>query len=349
MARKVTLPQLGRTMEEGTIVECLVKPGDKVKKGDVIFEFETDKATVELESPADGFVKHILAELGQTLSVGDVVLILGEKDEEISDDFIESLRPAVNTPPAGAVAAFSAPQLTDPVFPKVTPPEPKLGSTIPLSRLQKITGQKMLQSKREIPCFYLTVKADVTELVELRAELNKTSDVEISYNDFIMRAAALGLEKFPAMTGRLSGGQIQLSEAIDIGLAISVPAGLVAPVVRDVHKKDIRQIACASRRLIEKARADKLSLSDLQGGCITISNLGSFGVDSFTAIVVPGQCSILGVGRITDICVPSDGGITVGRSMSLTLSADHRIANGTYASQFLDFVRKLLEEPSSFT
>ena len=409
MAREVRLPQLGQTMEEGTIISCMVKVGDEVKKGDVIFEIETDKATLEMESPADGFVKHILAEVEQTLPVGDVLMVLGEKDEEIPQSFIDSLK-STTTAPAGeapaaaeaaAVVAAAEPAKPEPSKPagkvKASPrskklaeelgvslaavtgtgpggriteedvrkaaaskpagpagaaPEIKLGETIPLNRIQKITAQKMLQSKREIPCFYLTVKADVTDIVELRTKLNKTSPskgrVKISYNDFIMRAVAIGLEKFPIMTGQLAGDTIQLAEAIGIGLAITVPGGLVAPIVKDVNKKDVTQIARDSKALIEKARSNKLAPTDLEGGCITVSNLGAFGIDSFIPIVVPGQCSILGIGRITETCVPDNGNIVTRKLMNMTLSVDHKVTNGAYAAQFLDFIRKLLEDTSTF-
>jgi len=224
--------------------------------------------------------------------------------------------------------------------------EVKLGQTIPLNRIQKITAERMLKSKREIPCFYLTVRADVTDLVELRAKMNETGDVKISYNDFIMKAVSIGLEKYPIMTGQLDGDTIKLAEVIHIGLAIAVPDGLVAPMVKDVNKKDIKQIARDSQVLIEKARSNKLAPTDLEGGCITVSNLGAFGIENFIPIVVPGQCSILGIGKITDTCVPDDDNILVRKLMSMTLSVDHKVTNGAYAAQFLDFVRKLLEDPS---
>jgi pyruvate dehydrogenase E2 component (dihydrolipoamide acetyltransferase) len=399
MAKEVRLPQLGQTMEEGTIINCLVKVGDEVKKGDVIFEIETDKATLEMESPADGFVKHILVATDQTLPVGAPLLVLGDKDEKVPQSFVDSLK---NIAPAAAVAE-AAPSVpaAEPIKPETSPPavgkvmasprakklagelgvglamvagtgpagriteqdvkeaaakpappaaeaEVKLGATIPLNRLQKITAKKMLKSKREIPCFYLTVKVDVTDLVALRAKLNGTSDVKISYNDFIIKAVATGLEKYPIMTGQLAGDTIRLAEAINIGLAISVPGGLVAPIVKDVNKKDVRQIARDSKALIEKARSNKLAPTDLEGGCITVSNLGALGIDNFIPIVVPGQCSILGIGRITNTCVPDNENILVRKLMNMTLSVDHKVANGAYAAQFLDFTRKLLEDTSTF-
>jgi pyruvate dehydrogenase E2 component (dihydrolipoamide acetyltransferase) len=400
MAREIRLPQLGETMKEGTIVNCLVKPGDEVKKGQVIFEIETDKATLEMESPADGFVKHILAEVNQTLLVGAPILVLGEKDEEVPQSFINSLKtdrptpaavapspaepakvqPEVSSPAGRVMASPRAKKLaeelgvnlakitgtgpggkiTEEDIKKATPvfsakaetgaaaAEIKLGAIIPLNRLQKITAEKMLKSKREIPCFYLTVKADVTELVKLRTKLNETSDIKISYNDFIMKAVAIGLEKFPIMTGQLAGDAIKLAEAIHVGLAIAVPDGLVAPVVKDVNKKIVSQIAHDSQALIERARSNKLSPADLEGGCITVTNLGALGIESFIPIVVPGQCSILGIGQITDTCVPEDEKILVRKLMNMTLSVDHKVTNGAYAAQFLDFVRKQLEDTSTF-
>ena len=398
MAREVRLPQLGQTMEEGTIVNCRVKVGDEVKKGDVIFEIETDKATLDMESPAGGFVKHILAEVDQTLPVGAPILVLGDKDEEVPQSFVDSLGGSPAAPAASVAAAEAAPaaapepqpvkpegkimasprakrlaeklgvdlttvtgtgpagKITEqdveravrepplpsapakPAAPEAAPPEVKLGATIPVNRLQRITGQKMLQSKREKPCFYLTVKADVTDIVELRNKLNQTGEVKISYNDFIMRAVAIGLEKFPIMTGRLDGDSIRLADSIGVGLAISVPDGLVAPIIKDVNKKDITQIARDSTALIEKTRSNRLTPADLEGGCITVSNLGALGIESFIPIVVPGQCSILGIGQIADTCVPENGNILVRKLMSMTLSVDHSITNGAYAAQFLDFV-----------
>ena len=402
MAKEVRLPQLGQTMEEGTIVNCLIKVGEEIKKGDVIFEIETDKATLEMESPADGFVKHILVEIDKTLSVGTPILVLGDKDEEVPQSFVDSLKagapsgpPEVapveqpvpsempkakpqpsrpegrvmasprakklaselgvdlamvtGTGPAGKIteqdvkqAATKSDKPTEPA--PASAEEVKLGAMVPLNRLQRITAEKMLKSKREIPCFYLTVKADVTDLVKLRIKLNEAGDVKISYNDFIIKAVATGLEKYPIMTSQLDGQTLKLASSINIGLAISVPDGLVAPIVKDVSKKDIKQIARDSQALVEMARSNKLALTDLEGGCITVSNLGALGIDSFIPIVVPGQCSILGIGRIADTCVPDNGTILVRKLMNMTLSVDHKVTNGAYAAQFLDFVRKLLED-----
>ncbi len=414
MAKEVNLPKLGQTMEEGTVVNCLVKVGDQVKKGDVLFEIETDKATLEMESPANGFVKVILAQLNQTLPVGATLMLIGEKDEQVAASATGAASPApAVTTPAGQVqtsapAPVAEPQPSKPAGKIMVSPrakkmaedlgvdlaavkgtgpagkiteadikaaadaksarpaaaqpvaaakpatvasaaEAKLGSVVPVNRLQRITGERMLKSKQEIPCFYLTICVDMTDLVAARAKMNETGTVKVAFNDFIMKAVATGLEKFPIMTGQLVGNAIKLADAIHIGLAISVPDGLVAPLVKDVNKKDVRQVALNSQALIERARADKLDMSDLEGGCITVTNLGGFGIESFIPIVVPGQCSILGVGRIADTCVPDNGNILVRKLMNMTLSVDHKVANGAYAAQFLDLVKKTLENPKEFT
>jgi pyruvate dehydrogenase E2 component (dihydrolipoamide acetyltransferase) len=362
-------------MEEGTIVNCPVKVGDEVRRGDCVFEIETDKTTLEMESPADGFVKYILVEVGQTLPVGEPLLVLGGKDEQVPQRFLDSLKAAAALPVkadlSGVASAKTEPAWAAKTSNEERPPraesrgatrdekaEIKLGGTIPLTKKQKLTTERMLKSKREIPCFYLTVKTDVTDLVELRIKLNKTAglsaiaqakaDTKISYNDFIIRAVAIGLQKFPIMTGQLAGNAIKLPCTINIGLAVSTPGGLVVPVVKDAHKKNVKQIAADAKALIEKARNEKLLLTDLEGACITVSNLGVFGIDSFIPIVIPGQCSILGIGRITDTCVPDNGNVIIRKLMSMTLSVDHKVANGAYAAQFLDFTRKLLEDTSTF-
>jgi len=418
----IRMPKLGQTMEEGTIVNTLVKVGDKVNKGDVLFEVETDKATLEADSPAEGYVKAILVQVGQTIPVNDPLLIVAAQDEEVSQAYIDSLLhegtvPADTVPdtvtpaqheaaaaetmthiadvptahgvadklfatprakmiaqelgidlrnvtPANALriveadvrraaqsgkaAASAAPAATiaAPAIPVVTP-KYQLGQKVKLNRLQKIVAEKMLWSKQNIPCFYLNIRADVTAMVALRAKLNKTAAVKVSFNDFIIKALAIGIQHYPIMSGQLAGDHIQLANTIDIGLAISTDDGLVAPIVKDCGKKSLMQIAVACKDLIERTRANKLGLDDLQGGCTTVSNLGGFGIDSFIPIVVPGQTSILGVGAITDTVVPSDGNLLVRKMMTMTLSVDHKVVNGADAAQFLDFVKKHLEHPEA--
>jgi pyruvate dehydrogenase E2 component (dihydrolipoamide acetyltransferase) len=219
MAREVRLPKFGDTMEEGTIVDCKVSVGDHVKSGDVLFDVETDKATLEIESPADGFVKQIIAEVGGSYRVETPLLVLGDKDERISDEFLRSLKASTPaTPTIAKPKPAKREKINDLPMPiPVLPQDLKLGQTIPVSRLQKVTAQKMLRSKQELPCFYLNVRADVTDLVAYRAKLNQAGNVDVSYNDFIIKAIAIGLEKFPIMTGQIDGNDIKLAKSIGIG------------------------------------------------------------------------------------------------------------------------------------
>ena len=350
MATEVRLPQLGKSMEEGTIVGFVVKVGDEVKKGDIIFEVEADKATLEVESPAEGFVKFIVAEPEQTFRVGAPIMVLGDKKEEVAGELIESLKKeaAVKEVSELSVETTYEFESEDSAEEVAEGHEIKLGARVSLNRVQQITGQRMVQSKREIPCFYLNLKADVTAVSELRDKMNEGSSVKVSFNDFIMRAVAIALERFVIMTGQAGSKAIKLAASINIGLAVAVEDGLIVPVIKDVQKKDVLQIASESQGLVEKARENKLGLSDLEGGCITISNLGAFGVESFIPIVVPGQCSILGIGQVTDTCVPNDGGFESRKLMNITLSVDHKVANGAYAAQFLELVKELLEDTATF-
>ena len=354
MIKEIKLPKLSRTMEEGAIVDFFVKAGEEVKKGQRIFEVEIDKACVEIESPEDGFVKCIIAEAGDVLAAGSTVMILAERNETVPKEFVDSLRAKISAQRGAEkgegdfereISAGDegiSQTLTEQKY------DIKPGAKIPLSKIQKLTAQRMIESKSRIPCFYLNVRVDVTDIAELRTKLNEKSETRISYNDFIVRAVGRGLEHFPIMTGRLEGDVIRLAERINIGLAISANDAVFVPVIRDANKGSVWEIAAERINLTEKAESGKLVPADFEDACITISNLGAFGVNWFIPIVVPGQCSIVGVGQIVDTPRPNDGGIRIRKMMNITLSVDHRITNGSYATEFLDFVRKCLEDSSNF-
>ncbi|HIJ69843.1 MAG TPA: 2-oxo acid dehydrogenase subunit E2 [Planctomycetes bacterium] len=354
MATEVRLPQFGEAIEEGTVVGCMVRVGDHVKKGDVIFEIETEKATLEMESPASGFVRYILVELEQTVEVGDVLLVLGEEDEDVPQSFIDSLKK--NDSPAGtsepqALITDVEPEEQHVVSAEDTEPEnvvvSKPGTAVALTGRQKRIAEQMVRSKREIPCFYLSSKVDVTEPAKLKAGLG-TGETEIGFDAFIIKAVATALVDFPIMTGQIAGDSIELADVINIGFTVAAPKGVVVPVVKDADKKDVTQIDREMRRLTEKALDESLGPDDVRGACITISNPGRLGVDVFIPIVIPGQCSGFGVGRIVEEYMSVRGDTAVRKMMNLSLSVDHKIANGEYAARFLDTVRKLLEDTSTY-
>jgi len=204
----------------------------------------------------------------------------------------------------------------------------------------------MLQSKQQIPCFYLESHADVTELMGMRHKLKKSLKVKITLNDFIIKAIGLAVKEFPLMAGQLVGNTIRIAETVNIGLAIAAPQGLVVPVLRQVEKKTLANIAAENAELVKKARSNTLKPDELAGASVTLSNLGAYGIDSFIAIVPPSQCGVVAVGNPIETCIPKDGNIAVRKIMSLNLSADHKIVNGAYAAKFQNRIVQQLQNPT---
>ncbi len=360
MAIPIRLPKLGKAMEEGTVVNTLIQAGDKVCQGDVIFEVETDKATLEVESPVSGFVKRILVDDCETVAVDAAMAVFGEEDEDICRDLIDELIAQKKTlckeieyihTHDSEIEQVNTGDIWSSLSGQNAAKESEIlpGKTVPLGRLQKLLGDRMLQSKRQIPCFYLTIKVDVTEIVELIGEMNAGSDVEVIIDDFVMLAISQCLKRYPAMTGQLSDEAIILSDEIGIGLVMEVEGGAVAPVIKAVDTKTVAEIANDRQILSEKAARRKFSLEDLQGACITVSNMGPCGVEMFIPIVIPGQCSIIGLGRTTDTCVPVKKNVEIRKIMKMSISVDHRVANGANAGQFLDYIKKTLEVAGNFS
>ena len=216
---------------------------------------------------------------------------------------------------------------------------------IPLSRIQKLIGQRMLESKRTQPCFYMTARADVGAIVEGRRQISKQLGTRISMNDFFIRAMAIAVEKYPLIAGSFKDDHIEITESVNIGLAVAAPKGLVVPVVKNANNKSIAEIAKETGELIEKARNNKLRLDELSGACITLTALGMFGIDSFLAIPSPGQCGILSVGKIIEQPVPCDGNIEIKKFVEFGLAVDGRIVGADYAAKFLVETTNLIANP----
>jgi len=216
---------------------------------------------------------------------------------------------------------------------------------IPLTRIQRLIGQRMLESKHNKPCFYLRSKADVTELMGMRHTLKKTMGVRITTDTFYIRALALAVLKYPLVVGRLEGDHIRIADAVNIGFAVDAPQGLVVPVIKNADKKTLAEIAELEEMLIEKARDNKLTLEEIEGETIAMSNLGAYDIESFIGIVPPLASAILAVGNVISTVVPQNGRPAVRKMVSLTLAVDHQIINGVYAAQFLNFIKEQLENP----
>lgn len=240
--------------------------------------------------------------------------------------------------PAAAPAAAPAP-----------PAAPLPGEDVALSRMQATIARRMVESKTTVPHFYVTTEIDMTEAAKLRKQLNEAAAQfeaqEVSYNDLVVKAAATALKKYPQVNAFFQGDKIHYNESINIGIAVALPQGLVVPVVHDVDKKGLRQIAAEAKALIERSRNNRPGPDDYKGGTFSVSNLGMFDVDEFSAIISPPQSAILAVGAVKEKPVVIDGEIRVSLRMRVTLSADHRVYYGADAALFLRELKRLLENP----
>jgi pyruvate dehydrogenase E2 component (dihydrolipoamide acetyltransferase) len=216
---------------------------------------------------------------------------------------------------------------------------------IPLTRIQKLIGERMLRSKLTKPCFYIESKADVTELMALRLKLGKSLGVKITSNAFFIRVLALAARKYPLMVGKPDEDYIRLADAINVGFAVNTPQGLVVPVIKHAGKKNLAEIARQEKLLTKKARSNKLTLVEMEGETVALSNLGVYGIDSFLGIVPPPTSIILCVGNVVRTVVPADGQIVTRKITGLSLAVDHRIINGVYAAEFLKFIVEQLQNP----
>ena len=213
-----------------------------------------------------------------------------------------------------------------------------------LTRIQKLVGQRMLKSKQSKPCFYLEMKADVTELMGMRPKLRKSLGVKITTNAFYIRALGSAAREYPMITAKLEGDSI-VSRGVNVGFAVSAPHGLVVPVVKGTLAKSLVEIANDEKLLTEKARDNQLTLEDMEDETVALSNLGPYGIDSFIGIIPPVASVILATGRVIPAIVCVDGQPISRKMLSLSLAVDHKIINGHYAAQFLNHVKELLQNP----
>lgn len=219
---------------------------------------------------------------------------------------------------------------------------------LPLSPMRRIVGERMTQSKLSAPHFYMGLDIDMSGVRQLRTDCRQRGDEVIpSINDFILSACARALKDFPSVNSTYTAHGIKLHSDINIGMAVALDEGLVAPVIRNADRLTLAELAIQSRELIDKAQNKKLFPLDYEGGTFTLSNLGMLGVDSFIAIINPPQCAILAVGRVAPRVIVEDGMFAIKSTMTATLSADHRVVDGAIAARFLQDVKKLLESPDA--
>lgn len=216
---------------------------------------------------------------------------------------------------------------------------------IPVSQMRKTIAARLAESKFSAPHFYLTMEINMDKAVEAREKMNEVSEVKISMNDLVVKAAATALQKHPAVNSSWLGNKIRLNHHIHIGVAMAVEDGLLVPVVKFANHKSLEAISAEVKTFGQKAKEKKLQPSDWQGNTFTVSNLGMFGIESFTAIINPPDACILAVGGIKDTVGVVNGEIKAMKVMHVTLSCDHRVVDGVVGSKFLNTLKSLLEEP----
>jgi pyruvate dehydrogenase E2 component (dihydrolipoamide acetyltransferase) len=250
--------------------------------------------------------------------------------------------PAAAGRPAAVVAALPAVAAMAPGVARTGPDT----EDVPLSPIRAAIARQMTQSKAPVPHFYLTTEIAMERAAALREELQALPGApKVTFTDVVVRACAVTLQKHPGVNASFTGDAIRRHRAAHIGIAVAVEDGLITPVLRDCDRKSLFQIAAESRDLVERTRARKLRQQELSGATFSVSNLGMFPVDEFSAIINPPEGAILAVGAIVDKPVVVDGQLAVGKRMRVTLSADHRVMDGAMGARFLADLKAALEAP----
>jgi pyruvate dehydrogenase E2 component (dihydrolipoamide acetyltransferase) len=449
MEEVVLMPRLSDTMTEGVIASWIKNVGDTVKKGDVLAEIETDKATMELESYKDGTLLYQGAKAGEKIQVNDLLCVIGKEgldvnaivaaskggstqpttsmertgqsetgvqqatsqqpgaaqnglpqegsaqqqvvnegrifasplakrlaeekgidlryvkgsgdNGRITKSDIDAHQPqqqasSATAQPAPVQAATKQQESTQTATAPQQPPQAKQAAAnaqigevsfdeVPVSQMRKTIARRLAESKFSAPHFYLTMSIDMDKAVETRGKLNELSPVKISFNDMVLKATAVALKQHPKVNSSWLGEKIRINHHVNIGVAVAVEEGLLVPVVRFADAKSLSQIATEVKQYAQKAKDKKLQPTDWEGSTFTISNLGMFGIDEFTAIINPPDACILAIGGITQVPVVKNGQVVPGNIMKVTLSCDHRVVDGASGAAFLQTLKSLLEEP----
>ncbi len=266
---------------------------------------------------------------------------------------IEGTGPGGRIVAADVENAKAAPARKSPAAPAATPTQIKAGAerSLPLSGMRKVIAQRLVESKTTIPHFYLNIDVDAGPLLALRAQLKAAGELvgvdKLTINDFVLRAAALAATRVPRINSTFTESAIIEYGSVHLSVAVSLEDGLITPVIRDAQSKSITQLSAEMKDLAARARNKKLKPEEYQGGTISISNLGAYGIDSFYAILNPPQAAILAIGAIVKKpVVAPEGAIVPGNVMNIGLSGDHRVADGAVAAQYLTELRRLIENPS---
>lgn len=405
MPIEITVPRLGWSMDEGTLTEWLKRDGDYVRKGDMLFVLEGDKASQEVECFDEGILRILPAgpRSGDSVQVGQLLAYLVAEGEpapwntsEVPAESATGRLPA--TPVAATTPVLSAvdverPQLSRlPASTRSSPrarrratelgvdwtslmgtgkagrirerdvlaaiaghdarvatDEPKTAMGQPLSPTRRLIAERMLTSHLSTAPVTLTSAADATNLVSLREQFKtaaaNSDGVVPSVTDFVVKLTAIALQAHPALNAQWHEDGIVMSSEIHMGIAVDTDSGLVVPVVRNVERLTLRELAAKTRELIEQARSRRLPVRAMQEGTFTVTNLGTFGIDAFTPLIQLPQCAILGIGRIHTSPAFIDNQVVPRERITLSLTFDHRAVDGAPAAKFLQAVCRAVENP----
>jgi pyruvate dehydrogenase E2 component (dihydrolipoamide acetyltransferase) len=372
MALSVVMPALEMAQETGKLLAWLKKEGDAIRKGEPLLEIETDKAVFELEAPGDGVLAGVISNAGDVVAVGRTIAWIvapGEQPPAESAPAAPSARTVTETPSAGGPRIspkarrmaeergvdISTVRGTGPggtitsedilaaaASPSKAAPETNAAEPEGLSSIARLMAERTTQSWTQTPHFFLVREVDAGALIEAR----KTLDPAITISDLLIAIAARVVAKHPKMNASWSGGRIVLNPVVNISLAVAVKDGVAGVVIHDAAKLPLAEIAERRKDLAERARAGRLRPADITGGTFTLSNLGMYSVDAFSAIITPPQAAVLAVGRIADRVVPVNGQPGIRPMLTLTLSSDHRVVDGAQAAAFLgDLVGQVCDLP----
>jgi pyruvate dehydrogenase E2 component (dihydrolipoamide acetyltransferase) len=351
--------------DDGLITELLIPEGGVVKVGQPIANLEGGKKSAAKSSapsapaastsaptaPAAAKPKAATSTDGSRVKASPLAKKIAlERGVDLSG--VQGTGPGGRIVAADVPATATAVRGTAPAAPRIEVPFSDADTKTPLSGMRRTIAERLLASKTQIPHFYLTIEIDAAPLAKLRKDLNAAAEAagtaKVTVNDFILLAAARAAKAHPKVNAAFAGDSIIEYASVNLSVAIAVEDGLITPVIRDAHNLSLREISGAVKDLAVRARSKKIKPEEYQGGTLTISNLGAFGIDSFYAIVNPPQAAILAVGAIVKKpVVNAQDQIVAGQRMTIALSGDHRVVDGAAGAEFLATIRKSLESPTT--
>ena len=413
----VTMPRLSDTMEEGTVANWLKNVGDYVEEGDILAEIETDKATMEFESFNEGTLLHVGLSVGDSAKVDDLLAIIGPEGTDVTDiannfsaqvnknETSSEAKNEIKEVKANEISDITITETSTPIETSheaienqgrifISPLAKKIANEkgislnqiqgsgengriikrdvenynpssksvsqtvakflptgiedfdeIKHSQMRKVIAKRLGESKFTAPHYYLAVEFDMDNAIAFRQQFNSIPDTKISFNDIIVKASALALREHPQVNSQWFDDRMKLNNHVHIGVAVAVEDGLVVPVVKFANEQTLPQIGAAVKDYASKARNKKLTPQEMEGSTFTISNLGMFGIESFTSIINQPNSAILSVGSIVQKPVVKNDKIVVGNTMKLTLACDHRTVDGATGAAFLQTLKGYIENP----